>query len=182
METRTRHSLRKGSAFRAISVGGLTAGALDLSQACFLFGRHVPLLIAAGLLGPTALHGGPATYILGVFLHFVIAVSAAATYYTTSRRLTFLVEHPLVCGLFFGAAVEVVMSYVVLPLSALRERGPFELHDVLQGLLVHMVVVGLPISFSIRRFSRSPLIRPLSDGDDDRADGDERSAEQFHGV
>ena len=46
------------------------------------------------------------------------------------------------------------MSYVVLPLSALHARGPYELHDVLQGLLVHMVVVGLPISFSVRRFGR----------------------------
>jgi hypothetical protein len=69
-----------------------------------------------------------------------------------SLRLGFLKEHPLVCGLFFGAAVEEVMNLVVLPLSALRARGPYELHDLILGLLVHMVVVGLPISFSVRRF------------------------------
>jgi hypothetical protein len=65
-----------------------------------------------------------------------------------------LIEHPLICGLYFGATVELVMSYVVLPLSALHAKGPYELHDVLQGLLVHMVVVGLPISFSVRRFAK----------------------------
>ncbi len=63
-------------------------------------------------------------------------------------------EHPLVCGLFFGAAVEVVMGYIVLPLSALHERGPYTLQNVLLGLGVHMVVIGLPISFSVRRFAR----------------------------
>ncbi|MGC2477153.1 MAG: hypothetical protein WA485_22640 [Candidatus Sulfotelmatobacter sp.] len=144
----------KRSALLAISVGGLTAGVLDLTQACILFGRDIPLVIAAGLLGPRALHGSSATYILGVLLHFFIAFSFTSFYYLASRRLTFLIEHALVCGLAYGAGVELVMSYVVLPLSALHARGPYELHDVLQGLLVHMVVVGLPISFSVRRFGR----------------------------
>jgi hypothetical protein len=145
---------RKRNALLAIAAGGLIAGALDLTQACILFGANIPLVIAAGLLGRHALQGGTATYLLGVLLHFFIAFSAAAIYYVASRRLVFLKEHPLVCGLFYGAAVEVVMGYIVLPLSALHERGPYELHDVLQGLLVHMVVIGLPISFSIRRFAK----------------------------
>src|ERR1700761_8964350 len=108
--------LGKRNAFTAIAVGGLVAGALDLTQACILFGWHIPLAIAGGLLGRAAFHGGPAIYLLGVLLHFFIASSAAAVYYAVSRRLTFLTEYPLVCGLFFGAAVEVVMSYIVLPL------------------------------------------------------------------
>ena len=144
----------KRNALLAIAVGGGIAGALDLTQACILFGWRVPLTIAGGLLGPEARHGGAGTYVLGVVLHFFIACSAAAVYYAASRRLRFLTEHPLVCGLFFGAAVEEVMTLVVLPLSALHDRGPYELHDLILGLLVHMVVVGLPISFSVRRFAK----------------------------
>jgi Na+/alanine symporter len=97
---------------------------------------------------------GAGTYVLGVFLHFFIACSAAAVYYIASRRLVFMKEHPLVCGLFFGAAVQEVMNLVVLPLSALQSRGPYKLHDLILGLLVHMVVIGLPISFSVRRFAK----------------------------
>jgi len=136
----------------AIAAGGLTAGSLDLAQAFVLFGKGVPFAIAAGLLGPAAFQGGAGTYVLGVVLHFFIACSAAAIYFGTSRKLLFLKEHPLVCGLFYGIAVELVMSYIVLPLSALQARGPYTLHDVLLGLIVHMFVVGLPISFSVRRF------------------------------
>ncbi|HWY45172.1 MAG TPA: hypothetical protein VNX66_16860 [Candidatus Sulfotelmatobacter sp.] len=148
-------ALRKRSALRAIAAGGLIAGTLDLLQACILFGWKVPLVIAGGLLGRQAIHGGGiGTYILGVILHFFIACSAAGIYYGASRKLGFLIEHPLVCGLFFGMAVELVMSYMVLPLSALHSRGPYELHDVILGLVVHMVVVGLPISFSVRRFGK----------------------------
>jgi hypothetical protein len=145
----------KGNAVTAIAVGGLVAGTLDLAQACILFGWKVPLVIAAGLLGRQAIQGGGAgTYILGVLLHFFIATSAAAIYYGASRRLTFLMESWFVCGLFFGMAVELVMTLVVLPLSALHSRGPYKLRDLILGLVVHMVTIGLPISFSIRRFAR----------------------------
>jgi hypothetical protein len=154
IEVATHPSFDRRSALLAIAAGGLTAGALDLSQAFFLFGWHIPLAIAGGLLGPRAFRGGPAIYALGVLLHFSIALSAATVYYLASRRLTFLKQHPLVCGLFYGIAVELVMSYIVLPLSALHARGPYDLREVLQGLLVHMVVIGLPISFSIRRFAK----------------------------
>jgi hypothetical protein len=144
----------KRNALLAIAVGGGIAGTLDLLQARILFGWRVPLVIAAGLLGRQALHGGAGTYVLGVCLHFFIACSAAAIYYAASRKLVFMMEHPLVCGLFYGIAVELVMSYIVLPLSALHARGPYKLHDVILGLVVHMVVVGLPISFGVRRFAR----------------------------
>src|SRR6202171_1131671 len=143
----------KRNALLAIFVGGGIAGTLDLLQACILFGWDIPLAIAAGLLGRQAFHGGVGTYILGVLLHFFIACSAAAVYYGASRRLGFLKEYPLVCGLFFGAAVEEVMRLVVLPLSALHSRGPYKLQDLILGLLVHMVVIGLPISYSVRRFA-----------------------------
>ncbi len=142
------------NALLAIAVGGVTAGTLDLLQACILFGWDIPLAIAAGLLGRQAFQGGIGTYVLGVFLHFFIATSAAAIYYTASRKLGFLKEHPLVCGLFFGAAVEDFMRFVVLPLSALHSTGPYQLHDLILGLGVHMVVVGLPISFSVWRFAK----------------------------
>lgn len=144
----------KRNALLAIGVGGLIAGTLDLLQACILFGWDIPLVIAGGLLGRKAFDGGLGTYVLGVFLHFFIACSAATIYYAASRKLVFLKEHPLVCGLAYGAGVELVMSLIVLPLSALHAKGPYTLHDLILGLLVHMVVVGLPISFSVWRFAK----------------------------
>jgi hypothetical protein len=140
------------NALAAIAVGGGIAGILDLLQACILFGWDIPLTIAGGLLGPRAFHGGAGTYVVGILLHFFIALSAAATYYLASLRLTFMKEHPLVCGLFFGGAVEEVMNLVVLPLSALHATGPRTVHNLILGLVVHMIVIGLPISFSVRRF------------------------------
>src|SRR5258708_5478380 len=135
------------------------AAAVALSQGVVLFGWKVAVAVAAGLFGREALHGGAGTYGLGVTLAFFIAFSFTAFYCAASRRLVFMTEHPLVCGLFYGAAVEEVMTLVVLPLSALHAMGPYQLHKLILGLLVSMVWIGLPISFSVRRFGKPP--RPL---------------------
>jgi hypothetical protein len=95
-----------------------------------------------------------ATFTLGVLFHFFIALSVAAIYFAASRKLRFLTQHALVCGMFFGAAVDLVMRLIVLPLSALHAMGPYTYHDLVQGLVVHMVIIGLPISFSVRRFGQ----------------------------
>jgi Na+/alanine symporter len=147
-------SVERPKALPAILVGGLLAGSLDLGSAFIIYGARVPYAIAGGLLGTNAFHGGAGTYALGVFLHFLIATSAAAVYYAASRKLGFLKEHPVVCGLFYGIAVFLVMSLIVLPLSALHSRGPFQLAQLIQGLLVHMFLIGLPISFSVRQYAK----------------------------
>ena len=145
----------KRNALLAIAVGGLSAGLIDLTQALVLFGTRVPFGIAAGLIGRQAAHGGGiAIYSLGVLLHFFIATSAATVYYVASCGLKFLTEHWFICRLFYGVTVDQVMTLIVLPLSALHARGPYKLHDLLVGISAHMITVGLPISFSIRRFAK----------------------------
>jgi hypothetical protein len=146
-------AMGRGNAMAAIGVAGFVAGTLDILQACIKFGWDIPKVIAAGLLGPSVIEsGGPGTYMLGLLLHYSIACSAAAIFYVVSRRLRFLTEHWVVCGLFFGMAVQFVMGYIVLPLSALHVRGPFALQDVLSGFITHMVVVGLPVAGCVRKF------------------------------
>ena len=148
-QTRTRR------AFLAILIGGLVAGTLDQISAFITFGWGVPRAIASGLLGSSAFQGGTATWLLGLSLHFFIALSAAAIYCFASWKLDFLRQHFLVCGLFFGIAVFLVMNLIVLPLSAVPFKvGPFTVRGMIQGLLVHMFLIGLPISISTWRFSR----------------------------
>jgi hypothetical protein len=147
--------VQRSNALLAIVAGGLVAGSLDLGAAFVLFGAGAPRAIAGGLLGRGAFQGGTGTYILGVALHFFIALSAAAIYYGASRKLAFLKEHPVVCGLFYGIAVFLVMNLVVLPLSALHVRGPFQLAGLIQGILIHMFFIGIPIAFSVRLFAKS---------------------------
>ena len=75
---------KKSKALPAIGWGGLIAGILDITTAFIRWRPPVRLLqgIASGLLGPHAFQGGWGTAVLGLALHFFIAFSAAAIYYT----------------------------------------------------------------------------------------------------
>jgi hypothetical protein len=138
-----------------ILVGGALAGTLDMTSAFISFGRGMPLGIASGLLGRRAFDGGLGTWILGLFLHYLIAFSAAAIYCVTSRKLTFLREHFIVCGLFYGIAIYLFMSLIVLPLSAVPFKvGPFTVSTLRHDLLMQMLIIGLPISFGAWKFSK----------------------------
>lgn len=139
-----------------ILAGGAVAGTLDITSAFITFGWGVCRGIAAHLLGPGARQGGIGTWLLGLLLHFFIATTIAAVYCLSSRRLTFLREHFFICGLFYGMAAWFVMNLVVLPLSAVHSRGPYQLHDLIQGILVHMFLIGLPIAFINAKLSHSP--------------------------
>jgi len=154
MSTDTAVSLgRNARPVPAILVGGVVAGILDALTAFYLYGWSMPRGIASGLLGRSALGGGTPTWILGLALHFFIAISAAAVYYAASRKLKFLAESPVVCGLFYGIAVFLVMNLIVLPFSAIHFRGPFQYLGLVRGILIHMFLIGLPIALSGRRYA-----------------------------
>ena len=134
-------------------VGGLIVGVLDLVYAIVVYSPHQPILvpqtIASGILGIKSYGGGVGTAVLGVILHFVIALGAATVYYLASRRLTFLVSRAVLCGLIYGALVYLFMHLVVVPLSA-TPKGPT--HFIYQAFefVEHWFCVGLPIALSVR--------------------------------
>ncbi len=144
------------SGARAILCGGLIAGTLDITYACvrgILRGTTAMRIlqsVASGLLGRPAFDGGWEIAALGLALHFVIALSAATTYYLASRRLALMVNRPVLSGLLFGALVYLFMSRVVVPLSA----APFRIPLTLLDLAVHMFFIGLPIALSVWRYAR----------------------------
>ena len=147
------------TAKRAILLGGLTVGALDILDAFVFFGlrgvrpERILHSVAAGLLGrEAAIAGGLKTALLGLVLHFTIATGVVATYYLVSRVLPFLVRYPIVCGLLYGIVVFYVMQLVVLPLSATSGKAGLPTGaPLINGLLIHALGVGLPAALFTTR-------------------------------
>ena len=138
---------------KPILIGGAIAGTLDEICAFVTIGWNVPRLVAAGLLGPSARQStGIGVWILGFAIHFFVAFSAATVYCLASRKLAFLKEHFVVCGMFFGIAVFLVMYLVVMPLCAFHYAGPYAWRTLFQGIVVHMLLIGLPIGWSLNRW------------------------------
>ena len=144
---------RKSSLVLPIVVGGAIAGLLDMTSAYVSFGRYMPIGIAGGIVGASGRHLSVGLYVLGLFLHYLIAFSAAAAYCVASRKLPFLRDHFVVCGAFFGIGFFLFMQLVVLQLSAYHAMGPYQYRGLVQGLLAHIFLIGLPISTSLRMLS-----------------------------
>jgi len=148
---------RHAQPLAAIAAGGLIAGALDLTYAIVVYSPRRPILIpqhiASGLLGMKSFSGGAATAALGVVLHFVIALGAAAVFYLASRRIPFMVNRAVLAGVIFGALVYLFMHAVVLPLSAVRPSQAPLVYRAAE-FVWHWIGVGQPIALSVRHFSR----------------------------
>lgn len=88
---------------------------------------------------------------LGLLLHFLIALVIALVYQAASTRLPVLIRRPVLTGACYGFAVYWVMNLVVLPLSAFPRKVTFPPLVLITGLLVHMFLIGVPIALATRR-------------------------------
>ena len=145
---------------RAVVLSGAVAGVLDLLAAFVLAAAagagpgQVLAAIASGLVGADAYQMGWAAAPVGVALHFAIMLAIAMVFVVGIRRMSSMLQRPWLAGPLYGAAVYVVMQYVVLPLSAYPHPPAVSPESVLTGIAVHMVCVGLPIALITRAVLR----------------------------
>jgi hypothetical protein len=88
---------------------GLVAGTLDITDNLIfnqfrgITPRMVFRYIASGLIGmKAAVSGGFAAVVLGVAIHYTIAIFWTALFYAASRKLAVLTRRPVVSGLVYG--------------------------------------------------------------------------------
>jgi len=140
---------------RAILLGTLAVGTLDLADALIFFGlRGAPPIrmfqsIAAGLLGRASFSGGMNTALLGIVLHYFIAFLIVTTCVVLSRWMPLLRTRPILAGMAYGIGVYLVMNLIVLPLSAAGRPASVPV-VVLNGVLIHMFGVGVPSCLAAR--------------------------------
>src|SRR5262249_54053158 len=143
-ETATTVATQEHSTLGAIIRGGTLCGVLDITAAFVVYNGFYgvnPLLIlkgiASGILGSKAFDGGYPVALLGLFLHFFIAYTAAFVYVQSSRWVSLLAQYVYVSGPLYGVAVYFFMGYVVVPLSA-HSKGHFSFKGMLLGVVLHV--------------------------------------------
>jgi uncharacterized membrane protein YagU involved in acid resistance len=140
-----------------ILLAGFICGVFDITCTLILSRlngvnpKRVLQTIASGALGSRAFTDSGSTAVLGLGLHFLIAIVSAAAYFAASRKLSILIEHAVLCGLLYGIAVHLFMTFIVLPMSSIRR--PFSVKFLAIQLVIHMFFVGLPIALIVRHFS-----------------------------
>ena len=107
--------------------------------------------IASGILGNAAFEGSTATALLGVLFHLIISVVVAAVFILSANRIPLLRRHPIAGSLLYGFGVFVVLNMIVTPLSAAPPLPAPTLPWLIEAVIEHIVVVGLPLGVLVRR-------------------------------
>ena len=149
--------------FQTIVLGGLVVALLDglfaITYYGFILGINKLRIfqsVAAGLLGTTrSFSGGVKTFLLGLFLHLIVATCIATVYYLVSLKLPFLIQHPVVSGLLYGMIAYLGMKFVVTPVSAIGRRPVPRLSIFLTEIIGHAFLVGLPIALLAWRSAKT---------------------------
>ena len=151
----------------AVCASGLIAGTLDLGAAA-LINQLSPVIIlraiASGLLGRASFTGGSYAALLGLLLQWAMSVVIAAIYFLATQALPLLRRHWWMGGLLAGLIIQLVMVYLVVPLSAAPFRMQLSLHDYFAHFhavsfgenLMAMFVFGLVVAYGASTIPRAP--------------------------
>lgn len=139
---------------------GLIAGTVDIGAASIINWVDPGLIlrvIASGLLGRAARHEGPWVLVVGLLLQWAMSILIAAVFLIAAAKLPVLLRRWGLAGIAYGVAVYVVMTYVVVPLSAAGLSSEFVLLSMAENLAA-MIVFGLILSYLTQRAARRKIL------------------------
>jgi hypothetical protein len=137
---------------------GLIVGVFDAAaaslQAYIMRGAtpdKVFTFVASGAFGQSAYEGGSMMALTGLAFHFIIAISWAFIFYVAYPKLTILQSNKFFVGMAYGIFIWLIMNFVVIPLSLIGLR-PFNLVSASIQIVIHLFVIGVPISYLTNKF------------------------------
>lgn len=147
------------SLLRLSVIGGLIIGLLhlviqvDVVYDLLLKSPFIGSLqyVTSGVMGDTAFAGGLATALLGVILEFVMTIIIAGVFFLSADRIPLLRRHVIPGSLLYGFGVFVVMNFIVLPLSAAPTLPAPPMWLLIEIILEHILLIGLPLGILVRR-------------------------------
>lgn len=139
---------------------GLLVGTLDIAAAFLYYfiktGKNplrVLTFIASGILGKAAYEGGNEIQLVGLVLHYIIAITFAFFFFWLFARINGLRKVSLLAGIVYGLFVWMVMNLVVVPLSNVTKQ-PFRWEGALINMLILIVCIGIPLSILAKGYYR----------------------------
>ncbi|HEY5731519.1 MAG TPA: hypothetical protein VIS72_15840 [Anaerolineales bacterium] len=149
----------RNSLLRLSVIGGLIIGLLHIIiQLGIVFSLigGTPLTsilqyIASGIMGEAAYAGGFTTALLGLIFELVMTIIIAGIFVFSADRISLLRNNAIVGSLLYGFGVFVVMNFIVLPLSAAPALPPPAMWLLIEMILEHLLLIGLPLGILVQR-------------------------------
>ena len=146
------------SPLRLSVIGGLIIGILHvLAQVGIVYGLifKSPFIsslqyLASGAMGNAAFTGGLATALLAVILEFIMTIIIAGIFILSADRIPLLRRHVIPGSILYGFGVFIVMNFIVVPLSAAPPLPAPPMWLLIETILEHILLVGLPLGLLVR--------------------------------
>lgn len=144
---------------KTILLTGLFVGTTDILYAFISiyvssghFSTKMFQYIAAGLLGlDRAMAWGTFAAFIGLFIHYLIAMTFTFLFFIVFPKMKILAYNKFLVGIFFGIFVNLVMSFLILPLTPLPSE-PFNLSKEFINWIIFGCVFGIPVVWSAYNF------------------------------
>lgn len=155
------------SFFASALTAGLIAGTLDIIAAClqaYLKTGTPPskilTYVASGAIDPKAL--SPALPpIIGLLVHFFIAISFTFLFFFLAKQIPSLVKYPIPIGILYGIFVWGAMRFIILPYISRLKLKPIEGQEAIKNAAIAaaiiIVCVGIPVALLAKRFIRQKI-------------------------
>jgi len=89
--------------------------------------------------------------LLGVFFHLIISFVIAGVFILSAGRISLLRRYVIAGSLLYGLGVFIVMNLIVTPLSAAPPLPAPTMPWLIEAIIEHILVVGLPLGILVRR-------------------------------
>jgi hypothetical protein len=146
------------SALLTMLGAGLLVGTLDISAATISYvsatgdsPANLLRYVASGAFGAAAFDGSLSMAIWGLVFHYCIAHAFTVLFFFAYPSLRSFSPNKIVTGLGYGIFVWLVMNLLVLPMTKVT-MPPFTPWRVIKGMLILMLMIGLPLSLVVHRY------------------------------
>jgi uncharacterized membrane protein YagU involved in acid resistance len=154
------------SFFLSALTAGLIAGALDITAACIHSAvkngtppSKVLKYVASGAVDPKTFSNDIMLVVVGLLVHFIIAISFAFFFFFLAKQIPALVKYPVLTGILYGVLVWSAMQFIILPyISRINPKpivGKEAITNAIIAASIIVVCIGLPIVLLARKYVRT---------------------------
>ena len=154
------------SFFASALTAGLVAGTLDITAACIqaylktgTTPSQVLKYVASGAVDPKTFSNDTMLAVVGLLVHFTIAILFAFFFFFLAKLISSLVKYPILIGILYGVFVWGAMRFIILPyISRLNPKpivGQEAMKNAAIAAAIIVVCVGIPVVLLARRYFRT---------------------------
>jgi len=143
---------KKPSIIAAILLTWLMAGTLDGIAAILWTAYYTHTIslevfrnVASGVFGKMAITGGKVMVVLGISLHYLIALCFTVIWFLSYPWFNSILRHKVIIALFYGIATWAIMEFIVKPFSNVAKH-PLHTTTAVTGCVILVFTIGLTIA------------------------------------